>query len=309
MKSLIKVALLLLFYIGLASVINFNMITAVGSKGRPAQRRAVKDVDPSSTAHSQPRVALVLGGGGARGFAHVGVLQVLEQAKIPVDLIVGTSAGSIVGALYADNPNAAALRDLITNVQKRNFVDISVLHILNGPITGNALTNFLQSNMTARDFKDLKIRFVAVATDLEKGEVFPIVSGPVAPAVHASAALPPYFRSVSLNGRTLVDGGVTAPVPVAIALKYQPKVTIAVRLAADLSPKLPKDSLGEIARSYSISLEKLGEVYANEADVAIHPDLGTAGIFDFSNKEALFQAGVTAATKALPRIRELVEKR
>lgn len=257
----------------------------------------------------QPRVALALGGGGARGLAHVGVLQVLEHAGVPIDLIVGTSAGSIVRALYADHPDAQALRELLTNVRRKDFVDFSLLHILNGPITGDALTKFLQSNMQASDFSDLKIPFVAVATDLEQGVVCPLDSGPIAPAVHASVALPPYFHSVSLGGRTLVDGGVTAPLPVSVAKSYQPEVVIAVSVSGSLSREVPKNALKEVARSYSITLAVLGKLDEREANLVITPDVSAAKTFKVSNSEELFNAGVKAATESLPRLKQvLLEK-
>lgn len=264
---------------------------------------------PSTTSARQPRVAIVLGGGGARGLAHVGVLRVLEQAKVPIDLIVGTSAGSIVGALYADNPDATALQNLLTDATRKDFIDFSLLHILDGPVEGNALVRFLQTNMRADDFGGLKIRFVAVATDLGKGEVFPIDSGAVAPAVHASAALPPYFHSVSLGGRTLVDGGVTAPLAVNVALKYRPQVVIAVNVSGMLSSKMPRNSIGEVARSYSITLDVLEQITAQKADVVVVPDVGTAGTFNASDKKGLFDAGAAAATKSLPKIKELLAER
>ncbi len=264
---------------------------------------------PPSPPGGPPRVALALGGGGARGLAHVGVLQALEQAKIHVDLIVGTSAGSIVGALYADRPDATALRELLTNARRKDFVDFSLLHILNGPVTGHALEKFLRTNMRARDFDDLKIPFVAVATDLGKGEVFPIDTGPVATAVHASAALPLYFHSVSLGGRTLVDGGVTAPLPVSVALKYRPQVVIAVNVAGTLPPTIPKNSLGEVARSFSILLGVLGQIDGRGADVVITPDVGAVGTFNASDKENLFDAGARAVTEALPRIKKVLAEK
>jgi NTE family protein len=264
---------------------------------------------PAISRRQQPRVVLVLGSGGARGLAHVGVLQVLEQSKIPIDLIVGTSAGSIAGALYADNPNAAALRDLMSNATRKDFVNFSLLHILNGPITGKALEQFLQTNMKANDFASLKIPFVAVATDLEKGEAYPITNGPIAPAVHASAALPPYFHSVSLDGRTLVDGGVTAPLAVEVARAYRPQVIIAVNVSGSLPPKMPGNSLSEVARSYSITLDVLEEFNERDANVVITPDVGTNGTFDVSDKEGLFEAGSKAAISALPQIKKVLAEK
>jgi NTE family protein len=249
---------------------------------------------------------LVLGGGGARAFAHVGVLKVLEEEQIPIDLIVGTSAGSIVGALYADNPNARAIKELMTNIKDKDFVDISLIHILDGPITGNALEDYLLKHMEARDFKDLKINFIAVTTDLRTGRVIPISSGPIAPAVHASCALPPYFHPVSLYGYTLVDGGVSDPVPAKVAREYKPNVVIAVDIAEELSPVMPHNDIGLSMRALEITGRELGKLRAQDADLVIYPKVGHAGVFDIKNKEELFNAGAEAARKALPQIRALL---
>lgn len=275
--------------------------------------RAQETTTPARTnraaSQTQPRVVVVLGSGGARGLAHVGVLQALEEAQVPIDLIVGTSAGSIVGALYADRADAAALRDIFANVKRKDFVDFSWLHILNGPITGNKLTSFLETNLQARDFSELKIPFVAVATDYGAGEVFPINSGPVAQAVHASAALPPYFRAVQRDGRRLVDGGVTAPLPVNVALKYNPEVVIAVNVSGALPTKLPTNDVSEVVRAYSITLEVLCNLNAQNAQIVISPNVGGAKTFNVSDPTVLFNAGAQAAKQALPRIKQLLAEK
>jgi len=286
-----------LIFAVLIALISFNFSRAQADVERSAE---------SACSPQQPKVILVLGGGGARGLAHIGVIQVLEQANIPIDMIVGTSAGSIAGALYADNPNAADLRTIFTNAKRKDFIDFSLLHIFNGPITGKALEQFLRTNMHASDFRELKIPFVAVSTDLEKGVSYPIDAGPIAPAVHASVAMPLYFHSVQLDGRTLVDGGVTAPLAVSIARKYRPDVVIAVSVSGSLPPKMPSNSLGEVARSYSITLDTLEGISKSSADVVVTPDIGTSGTFKVSDKQFLFDAGAKAAIQALPQIKKIM---
>lgn len=255
---------------------------------------------------SPPRVVLVLGSGGARGLAHVGVLQALEEARVPLDLIVGTSAGSIVGSIYADHADAAALRAIFANVTPQDFIDFSFRHIFNGPIKGDKLADFLETNLQARDFRDLKIPFVAVATDFGAGEVLPLTSGPLVEAVHASAALPPYLRPVQLDGRTLVDGGVTAPLPVNVALKYKPDIVIAVDVSGALPAKILTNDVSTVARAYSITLDVLCQLNGQNADVVINPDVDGATTFKFTDPTVLFDAGAKAANEALPKIKRLL---
>lgn len=257
---------------------------------------------PPLPAGPPPRVAVVLGGGGARGFAHIGVLKVLQQYRVPVDMVVGTSSGSIVGAIYADNPNTDALQRTLIHAQRSDLVDISALHALEGPITGNALQNFILTHVRARTFNQLPLRFVVVATDLRTGATVPLASGPIAPAVNASAALPPFFRPVNLYGHTLIDGGTTDPVAVDVARAYKPKVVIAVSIVPDLPPYAPSYIIGVYDRAYYISDLKFNEYSMQTADVKIHPVVGQTGVFDDSNKRALVRAGEKAALKAIPEI-------
>lgn len=189
------------------------------------------------SANFHPNVVLVLGSGSARGFAHAGALKVLEENHIPIDLIIGTSAGSIIGSLYADNPSANSLQHILLSANEGKVINFSLLNIVHGPINGAGLQNFLVSNMHATSFDQLKIPFVAVATDLQTGKIHLFRSGPIAPAVNASSAAPPYFRPVSIYGREYIDGGIVDPVSVDVAKTYHPKIIIAVRLDYPLPKK------------------------------------------------------------------------
>lgn len=249
-----------------------------------------------------PRVALVLGGGGARSYAHIGVINVLSKEDIPIDLIVGTSGGSIVGALYADNPSARHLKAIAMQSGRGDILDISALHPLEGPITGSALQTFLTQHMHAHYFDQLRIPFIAVATNLKTGNSVPMSSGLIATAVNASSALPPFFRPVQWHGHTLVDGGATDPVPVDIASQFHPEIIIAVSVVQDLPHDMPTNAVGIYDRSYMISDLRFNNFSTHGADVVIHPDVGQTGVFDDSHKRALIKAGELATKKALPMI-------
>lgn len=250
----------------------------------------------------RPQVALVLGGGGARGFAHIGVIKVLKQYHVPIDLIVGTSAGSMVGSVYADDPNVHHLIKVLKQAGPSTLVDISAFHLLQGPITGDALQSFILKHVKARTFNQLKIPFIAVTTDLQTGATVPLSSGPIAPAINASSALPPFFRPVHLYGRIFVDGGTTDPVPVDIARLYHPKVIIAVTIVEDVPKAMPTNIVGVYDRAYAISDLRFNKFSTLGADVVLHPDVGQTGVFDASHKRALIKAGEQATLKALPQI-------
>ncbi len=260
------------------------------------------------------RVALVLSGGGARALAHAGVLEVLEQNHIPIDLIVGSSSGSVIGALYADNPNAQHLKKKIIALNKWDLLDmnwfasIKMLWRLTGPVEGNALKMFVQKNIKAKQFNQLQIPLAAVTTDINSGEAFVIRSGPLAPALHASSAIPMLFNPVRLYGRTLVDGGVASPVPVEIAKQFSPRVIIAVDIGT--SPDYgPVNSTYQLAaRSLHVSYFALSQWQIKQADIVIHPAVDSYGMFDDHANHDMYEAGKEAAIKAMPQIRAALSK-
>lgn len=269
---------------------------------------------PISEPHSKrmdnlrPRVALVLGSGSARGFAHAGVLKVLEENNIPVDLIVGTSAGSIVGSLYADNPLAQTLQHTLLRAKRNEVIDFSPFNILTGSVSGAGLQNFLIKHLRAKSFDQLKIPFVAVAVDLVSGKSHAFKSGPIAPAVNASSAAPPFFRPVKIYGRTYIDGGLTDPVPVDIAKQFRPKIIIAVKLDYPLSKKISLNSPSIFLRGFYIMLLKLHGASAQGADVVISPKFGHVDMFQEEGRKEIIEAGEAATRKALPSIKRLLKR-
>lgn len=256
---------------------------------------------------NQPEVALVLGGGGARGMAHVGVIKVLAEAGVPVDLIAGTSAGSIVGAVYADQGSAEQVEKTFQHIGFWDIADLNNFPTNQGIMKGYELQKFLLKHMQARAFKQLKIPFIVNTTDLMTGEKFPIDSGPVAPAVQASAAIPGLFDPVKLYGRTLIDGGMTDPVAVDLVKPFHPKVIIAVNVAKQLSKTLPSTNDGYLARAGVIRQMAITRFSTRGADVVIRPQVGTTNVLQIGKKQQLFKEGETAARKALPKILRLLK--
>ncbi len=254
-------------------------------------------------------VALVLGGGGSRGMFHVGVLEVLQEAQIPIDLIVGCSAGAVVGALYADNPDGRHIKELLVPLKRKDLLEINIFGCRYGLCRGRGLTSFLKNNLEAKNFEDLKIPFLVVATDLERGIVVSLGSGPIIPSVHASCAVPFFFEPVKLYGRVLVDGGVLDPNPVKAAKVYLPKMIIAVDLSELLPVTKPTQLFSVASRSAEIIHLNQSRLCLDGADIIIRPSLHPIGMFDDTCSEKLYENGKKAAKAALPNILELYEKR
>jgi NTE family protein len=255
------------------------------------------------------RVALVLGGGGAKGLSHVGVLREFEKAGIPIDMIIGCSAGSIVGALYADCPNASYIKKLLKPLRTWNILDINIWYARYGLVRGGALRRFLRKNLSCNCFEDLQIPFCIVTTDLLAGELVCINSGPVIPAVHASCAVPFIFAPVYLHDRWLVDGGVVDPVPVKIAKKKGAAIVVAVDLSGLLPQECPTNLFGVATRSAQIKFLLQSESCLEGADVVIKPELGDMGLFDDKNPQNVYEAGCKAARDAIPKITGLMSEK
>jgi len=286
--------------------IGIILLTSLVSCATQPEISVPKQSPPPMVMKKQPRVALVLGGGGARGYAHVGVIKVLHEAGIPIDLIVGTSAGALVGAMYADSKDPQKIEKVMLSAKFFDFADFAVFPLLHAPITGHKYQRFILDHINARNFNALKIPFVSTATDLKTGEQIVHSSGPLAPAINASSAMPGAVRPVELYGHLLTDGAMVAPIAVNVAKRYHPKMIIAVNVDNELPPVMPNTFVGVLQRAITISWHKLGEYTASGADIVIHPELGNGGTFNINDKEIFYKSGIKAAKAALPKIRKMV---
>lgn len=248
------------------------------------------------------KLALVLGGGGARGLAHIGVLEEFEKANIPVDIIIGCSAGSLVGSLYCDCPNAAYVRSVLVPMKSETFVDVHLFKAWYGLSQGKGMSAVLSRNLEAKCFEQLKIPLLTVSTDLYKGELITIGGGPIVPAVQASTAIPIVFAPIELYGRVLVDGGVIDPVPVRVAKMVDPEIIVAVDLREMLECTCPKNIFDVAKRSAEISLVWQSEGCLNGADFVIRPRIGDCGTFDDKAHVQIYEAGRQAALEVIPLI-------
>jgi NTE family protein len=257
---------------------------------------------PSFELPTNIRVALVLGSGGVRGMAHVGVLEELIAAGIPIDLIVGCSAGSIVGALYADTLSVEKTKRAVAELRTHSILDISLLHCRFGLSQSKLLYRVLDQHLKAEQFKQLKVPLVIVASDLHTGELVPLGGGDLVKAIQASCSIPFVFVPCKHLGRVLVDGGVINPVPVQVARDLGAQLIIAVDLAELLPQTLPTNLFGVATRSAEIAFLWQNDECTRQADIVIRPRTCDCGAFDDSKKWQIYEAGKNAAREQLPRI-------
>ncbi|TAL22570.1 MAG: patatin-like phospholipase family protein, partial [Nitrospirae bacterium] len=248
----------------------------------------------------------VLGAGASKGFAHIGVLKVLESNKIPVHMIVGTSAGSFVGSLYAYGYNAFELQRLSFSIEKGDVVDLMIPD--NGFIKGEKLEEYVNHVLKNTPIERLKIPFYAVATDIQGGREIVFGKGNAGTAVRASCSIPGIFRPVNISGRIYVDGGVVSPVAVDAAKKMGADVVIAVDISGDVDSSQPQGTIETILQSVNIMYSKLAAIQLSKADVVIKPKVGYIGSADFSMRHEAVLEGEKAALEALPKIQEIVNK-
>ncbi len=262
---------------------------------------------PPPTPTPKPvKIGLALGGGAARGFAHIGVIKVLEAHKIIPDMIVGTSAGAVVGALYAFGNSGFELQKLAFKLDESKISDWSIPD--RGLLKGESLQQFVNDAVSQRPIEALKKRFAVVATDLNTGESILFRSGNTGMAVRASATVPGVFRPVSINGHEYVDGGLSSLVPVRSARQMGADIVIAVDISAKPSTQPVKGTLDILLQTFTIMGQNLARHELKEADIVIRPQVSGVGSTDFHARHEAILEGEKAAQAALPQIYEAIRK-
>jgi NTE family protein len=258
----------------------------------------------------KPKIALVLGGGAARGFAHVGVIRALEQEKIPIDMIIGTSVGSLIGAIYANDMNSFELEWTAFLLEKDSLFDYGIMNAFTGMgmAKGDKLEEFVRTKIKTPDIENLKLPFAAVATDLNRGTRVVLDKGSVAKAVHASSAIPGVFNPVEHQGRLLVDGGVMDNIPIAVAREKGADIVIAVDISENLANFNITNLIDVMLQAVNIMFSENVRYKKKEADVLIAPQVGNVAMLDFTQKKRCMQAGIEATQKAMPEIRKKIEE-
>lgn len=247
------------------------------------------------------KIGLVLGGGAARGFAHIGVIKALEAQGIVPDLVVGTSAGSVVGALYAAGNNGFALHKLALEMDEAAISDWSVPFFAKatGMLKGEALQNYVNRSVNNIPLETLKIPFGAVATDLNSGVPILFRRGNTGVAVRASSAVPGVFNPVRIGDHSYVDGGLVSPVPVRFAREMGADFVIAVNISSQPEIQPSSSTLDVLLQTFAIMGKSINHYELKDADVVIQPRLGGMKGNDFPGKNTAILAGEQAATDAM----------
>lgn len=252
------------------------------------------------------KIALVLGAGASRGFAHIGVLKILESNKIPIHMIVGTSAGSFVGSIYAYGFTAFQLQKMSFSIERGDIIDLTIPD--NGFVKGEKLEEYINTLLNNTPIEKLRIPFYAVATDIQNAQEVVFGKGNTGTAVRASCSIPGIFRPVKVGDRTYVDGGVVSPVAVDAAKRYGADFVIAVDISSDIGDRPPEGTIETILQSVSIMYSKLSSIQLSKADIVIRPKVGYIGLSDFTKKHEAVLEGEKAAIEALPDINNLINR-
>ena len=249
------------------------------------------------------KIGLVLGGGAARGFAHIGVIQVLEEAGIHPDLVVGTSAGSLVAAFYASGKNGAQLQKIAETMEEATFADWTLPIFSRGMLRGEALSRYVSTQVNGRAIESMPMPLGIVATDLNNGLGVLFQRGDTATAVRASSAVPALFQPVKISGREYVDGGLVSPVPVRYARQMGAELIIAVDISSAPESNAASDTLQILMQTFSIMSKSINNFELREADVVVRPALLGVSSSDFGARRRSIDAGKVAMRALLPQLR------
>src|SRR5436309_9877854 len=263
---------------------------------------------PRTTSAATPRqagVGLALGGGFARGFAHLGVLQIFEQHHIPISHIAGTSVGSILGAAYASGTPLARIIETCRTIRFRDIARWRVSRL--GLASNQRLGGLIERVFESRQFEDLRIPLAVVATDLTSGEPVVFTQGNLVDAIRASCAFPGLFEPVEIGTRCLADGGLVAPVPTRAARELGAAIVIGVSVGIqDGHRGGPTNSCQAVSRAANAAQKHQLEIWERHADLVLRPDVQSLAWDDFHRADEAIAAGAAAAQRALPRIEKLL---
>ena len=254
-----------------------------------------------------PKIGLALGGGAARGFAHIGVIQVLEEAGVRPSLVVGTSAGSLVAAFYASGKTGAQLQKVAETMEEATFTDWTLPIFSRGMLRGEALARYVSAQVNGRLIENMALPLGIVATDLNSGQGVLFQRGDTATAVRASSAVPALFQPVKIAGREYVDGGLVSPVPVRYARQMGAELVIAVDISSPPEGNAASDSLQILLQTFSIMSKSINAFELREADLVVRPSLVGVASSDFGARRRAIEAGRVAMQALLPQLRAAMD--
>ncbi|USX12519.1 patatin-like phospholipase family protein [Oxalobacteraceae bacterium OTU3CAMAD1] len=296
----------------LAALAIFAATAIVGCKTTPVIETPVQPIAvPEPLPPRKIKIGLALGGGAARGFAHIGVIKALEAQGIYPDIVVGTSAGSVVGALYAAGNTGFQLQKLAFDMDEAAISDwaMPLFGKSTGVLKGEALQAYVNKVVNNQPMEKLKVSFGAVATDLKTGQPILFQRGNTGMAVRASSSVPGVFQPVTISGRSYVDGGLVAPVPVRFARDMGADFVIAVNISTQADVQATVSSVDVIMQTFSIMGQRINQYELKDADIVIAPSLGKMAGNDFAGRNQAILAGEQAAALAMPQLKQKLEAR
>jgi NTE family protein len=278
-----------------------KVIRSVQAFGRELSRRS-----SATEAKRIPAIGVALGGGFARGIAHIGVLKVLEEEGIPVRMIAGTSVGAIMGAAYCSGLTIAELEEIAHKVRFTTFARWTISRF--GFASNDRMVAFLKQHLKVHNFEDLRIPLGVTATDFNTGKGRVFTSGPIIDPVRASCAYPGMFLPVEIHGSWLVDGMLSYPVPTVPLREMGAERVLGVQLKGQWSKtNAPRHYFDVIGQSFAIAQEMMSSMWRSAADVVIEPDVAGFDYDDFKRADQLIRVGEQAMRRALPEVRKWLE--
>ena len=292
-----------------AAALTLGLAGCAGLTGSGGAKASTSAAVPEVVVKRSPRIGLALGGGAARGFAHVGVIAVLEEAGLRPSYVVGSSAGSLVAALYASGKSSAQLQQAALNMEEVAITDWLLPIFGRGMLRGDALARHVNDLVAGRLIEDMPMALGVVATDLGSGQAVLFRRGDTGTAVRASSAVPAVFVPVRISGRDYVDGGLVAPVPVSFARQMGAEFVIAVDISSPPEGNLANDTFQILLQTFAIMGKSINQHELKDADVVVRPALTGLKSADFSARQRAMDAGRAAMLAALPALRAKLEAR
>ncbi|MFA5975968.1 MAG: patatin-like phospholipase family protein [Elusimicrobiota bacterium] len=261
--------------------------------------------------HQKTKVGLALGGGGARGLAHIGVLKVLQEENIPINLIAGTSVGALIGALFASGISTTDMEEMCAEIGWSSLTNYSQLSLFKLLVMEELLSTrnmevYLRKHIGDQRFDQLKIPFTCSATDLQTGERVVFREGSVAFAARASAAVPGLFEPVLFRHRYLVDGGLVSNIPTDLLTEMGADIIVAVDVTADFSRFQPRNILATLNQAIYIQSEAMSKAELARADVVVRPQMGDISAIDLTRSAESIDAGILSTRLAVPAIKRVI---
>lgn len=273
-------------------------------------KKSTNEVNKTSTQNRIPVIGLALGGGAARGFAHIGVIKVLEANGIKPNIIVGTSAGSVIGSIYASGISAIELQQIAIDLDEATITDWTNPFVgkMGGMIKGDALQNKINALVKNRTIEQLKIPLAIVATDLKTGNPILFQRGDTGQAVRASSSVPGIFMPTNILGKEYVDGGLSSPVPIKFTRTLGADIVIAVNISADPSDQSVSGILGTLLQTTTIMGRSITSWELPLADVVVVPQLPQMKGTDFKSRNAAILAGEIAMQQNISQLKNKIEE-